>query len=199
MGIGYATGRMPLYFALWLVSAIVLGLTAFRLHHTRSLFHFHENIVIELLVTSLLTLLWVPYALFSLFRFRRNTAATGTSTGGATHWPGIHRQPEAHGNLILWLLWLVGAAIFTNTWPTFLARHATGQTKIMTAIEGFSWIAWSLLTLIWLLHFMHHSASTAVGGTQYGNAGSGHRGGILSHDKAGTANAGAPGVDANRV
>ncbi|KLO17786.1 hypothetical protein SCHPADRAFT_900338 [Schizopora paradoxa] len=47
----------------WLFSLILLGLTGYRIHHTKGLpngFDFYDPVIAELLVTAIFTLLWVP-------------------------------------------------------------------------------------------------------------------------------------------
>lgn len=71
-----------------------------RAHH--NFFSISEHIVIALLVTSVVTLLWIPYALIT--SLGRNRAANGSVRSGLLH--------EGSG-IIPWLMWLVCASIFT--------------------------------------------------------------------------------------
>jgi len=170
MALGYALARMPLYALLWVVSVILLGLTGFRVEHTRHIGKFYEPIIVELLVTSALTILWVPFAAWSLNNLR---AASASGTGlTRTH-------PEPHGNFILWVMWLVGAAIATNDWPTAAVRGVGKQSRILAAILAFGWTGFALLTLIFVVTLMHHAAANAVGGTA--------RGGVFGEKRAGGA------------
>lgn len=102
----YVPHRWALYSLLWLAAVAELALTAIRLRHTHSFFHTHEAIVAELLVASILTILWVPMTLL----FHRS-AGSGADNGGGTALSPRHG--ETGGNLVLWILWLVGAAIVT--------------------------------------------------------------------------------------
>jgi len=169
MALGYALSRLPLYALLWLVSLAVLGLTAFRVEHTRHIGKFFEKIIVELLVTSALTLLWVPYAAFSTHRDHAANA------------PMSMRRPEPHGNLILWIMWLVGAAIATNDFPTAATRGVGKQSRILAAILALSWIAFALFTLIKVVMAMHYAAYHAVGRTSMG----GRTGGVLNNKGVG--------------
>lgn len=101
----YVPHRWAIYSLLWCAAVVELALTAFRIHHTRSLFGFHEAIVAELLVVSILTILWIPVTLL----FHRSAGGSGTGAGSALS----PRHGETGGNLILWIMWLVGAAIVT--------------------------------------------------------------------------------------
>lgn len=104
----YVPHRWAIYSLLWCAAVVELALTAFRIHHTRSLFGTHDAIVAELLVTSILTILWVPVTLL-FHRSAGGVGGTGTGAGTALS----PRHGETGGNLILWIMWLVGAAIAT--------------------------------------------------------------------------------------
>jgi hypothetical protein len=157
MALGYALTRMPLYALLWVVAVIELGLTGFRVEHTRHVGKFYDPIIVELLVTSALTILWVPYASWSLNRLR-TTNANGMTAA----------NPEHHGNFVLWVMWLVGSAIATNDWPTAAVRGVGKQSRILAAILAFGWTGFALLTLIGVVGLMHYAAASAVGGTARG-------------------------------
>lgn len=109
----YVPHRWALYSLLWAASVVELALTAFRIRHTNSLFGTHDPIVAELLVTSILTILWVPVTLL----FHRSAGA-GTGTALSP------RHGETGGNLVLWIMWLVGAAIAT------VSRLSSVHTKL---------------------------------------------------------------------
>ena len=85
---------------------ILLGLTGYRIHHTISVASFHDPIVAELLSASVITLVWIPAALF--FLSRSASASNDIATDGLA---GL--VPEFAGWAALWILWLVGAAIAT--------------------------------------------------------------------------------------
>ncbi|KAJ7600690.1 hypothetical protein C8J56DRAFT_14892 [Mycena floridula] len=152
----YTIPRFFLYSLLWLVSVALLGVTAFRIHFTRQ--HFfpspgYERIVAELLVTSILTILWTPFAFFMLFRDRF------TDTFGS---PRVHH--EHIGLSILWLMWLVGAVITTNRIIPGKNWCGVGQQcDVLTAILALAWTGWSLLTLLGIFSLMHTAAARAVG------------------------------------
>lgn len=103
----YVPHRWAIYSLLWAASVIELALTAFRIRHTNSVNGTFDPIVVELLVTSILTILWVPVTL--LFHRSMDGGAVGTGAGRVSS----PRHGETGGNLILWIMWLVGAAIVT--------------------------------------------------------------------------------------
>ncbi|KLO15384.1 hypothetical protein SCHPADRAFT_927202 [Schizopora paradoxa] len=159
----YAVARPFLLALLWLAALAELVLTADRLHHTQSLAGFHESIVIALLVTSVLTLLWVPYALIT--SLGRNGLARGSVRSGLLH--------EAGGGLILWFMWLVCAAIYTNDIPAKRFCGVGTQCDLLIAIQALAWISFGLLTLYKIMLLMHASAHGVIGGGRAGTRGDG--------------------------
>ncbi|KAJ6540287.1 hypothetical protein B0H19DRAFT_959872 [Mycena capillaripes] len=172
----YVPHRRFLYFLIWAVAAAELGLTAEHIHFTmRVPFSLSmlraDPIVAELLVTSILTLFWVPLTL--IFHRRapglanRNGHAVANGHGGS-RFGGLHH--ESSGNIVLWIMWLVGAAIAANRWPN---RSATGlgrQGSILIAIVALAFVDFGLLTLVKVLALMEYSA---LGVSSYGGPGMG--------------------------
>jgi len=152
----HTTIRLFLYSLLWPVSVALLGLTAFRVHFTKQ--HFfpspgYEPIIVELLVTSILTILWTPFAFFMLFHDR----FTDTFRS-----PRVHH--EYFGLSVLWLMWLVGAVTTTNR--IIPGRNWCGfgqQCDILTAILALAWTGWSLLTLLGIFSYANNAAARSVG------------------------------------
>lgn len=68
-----------------------------------SLIRILEKIVAALLATAVLTMLWIPYAL--LTNLGRNRSGGGSVRNGLLH--------EGSGGFIVWIMWLVCAAIYT--------------------------------------------------------------------------------------
>jgi len=149
----YAVARPFLLALLWLVALIELALTAARIHHTEHLAGFHEPIVAALLATSLITMLWVPYAL--LTNLGRNRFANKSARSGLLH--------EGSG-IIPWIMWLVCTAIFTNDIPAKRFCGVGNQCNLLIAIQAFGWIAFSLLTIYKAMLLMHASAHGLIGG-----------------------------------
>jgi len=155
----YAIARPFLLIILWIVALIELALTATRIHHTESLAGIHEGIVAALLAISVLTMLWVPYAL--LTGLGRNRFAGGSVRTGLLH--------EGGSGFIMWVMWLVCSAIYTNDFP---AKQFCGgdQCGLRTAILAFAWIAFSLVSIYKVMILMHASAEGLIHG---GRAGTG--------------------------
>ncbi|KAJ3482350.1 hypothetical protein NLI96_g7036 [Meripilus lineatus] len=109
--------RVVFYVALLLFAIILLGLTAQRLNYTTHLpvgdplnggRSFHDPIIAELLVTSILTILWAPFAIYIL---------SGTSDYGLyTSFLG-----EATALFFLFMFYVVGAGIASVRHITFHA------------------------------------------------------------------------------
>jgi len=146
-----------------MVSLALLGLTAYRVHHTKKLAGFYDPIVVELMVTAVLTMLWVPFAILGLLR-----RAVSSMTTGALH-------TEALGLFVLWVMWLVGSAIATNKWPSKAFCGFGKQCNVLIAIVALGWVAFGLLTLIVIAALMHYAAAHA-GGTFGRGVGAGHNG-----------------------
>ncbi|KAH8103745.1 hypothetical protein DFH11DRAFT_1520409 [Phellopilus nigrolimitatus] len=179
----YVPHRTGIYALLWLFALAELGLTGYRIHHTRSLAGVYDPIVAELLVTALLTLLWIPFTIL----FHHRGAGTRAGDGGAANTgagAGAGARPGfslLHGetflNLVLWLMWLIGGAIATNKWPNSLQTPPGKQGHVLRAIVALAWIAFGLLTLAKALAAMEYAALRARGaGAGVGAAGVGEKG-----------------------
>ncbi|PBK83908.1 hypothetical protein ARMGADRAFT_1067623 [Armillaria gallica] len=166
----YTLRRVALYALLWPMAVILLGLTAYRIHFTKRQGAGYQPIIVELLVASIFTLLWVPLAMFMIFAERASSSRDNNASTSRAH--PKHLPFELLGLGILWLLWLVGAVYTTNR--VLPGRNWCGgfsgkQCNILTAILAFAWIGWSLLTLLGILALMH----SAHGFASDGNAGTG--------------------------
>ncbi|TFK50680.1 hypothetical protein OE88DRAFT_284884 [Heliocybe sulcata] len=101
--------RVFLYSCLWVFSAVMLGLTAWRLWYTTHIplgdplnsgVDFYDPIVAELCATSILTLIWASYIIHVI-------------TGVYERRIISRFRGELIGLLVLFVLWLVGASIAT--------------------------------------------------------------------------------------
>ncbi|EJD06316.1 uncharacterized protein FOMMEDRAFT_165160 [Fomitiporia mediterranea MF3/22] len=176
----YVPHRRALYALLWMISVAELGFTAYRIHYTRKNFGTHESIIVELLVVSILTIIWAPLTLIFHRSAPNSTGSTSTSRSGGLGF--LHG--ETTGNFIIWVLWLVGAAIATHNWPTRAIAGPGKQGRILITIVALAWVAFSLLTLAKIGAMMEYSARNAIGG------GAGFSNGY-GREKAGPGNVGA--------
>ncbi|KNZ78573.1 hypothetical protein J132_11212 [Termitomyces sp. J132] len=190
--------RAGLYSALFIFSVILLGLTAARVHHTKSLGSpdtisrgrsgYYEPITVELLSTSIIaTLFSLP--LMACLCSRRGFGLP-------------HFLTELLGILSLFVLYLVGAAIFTHKYRRIsYCRGYFLQCRIVSAIMAFSWMSWAitlfllLAALAALFHFRQHGSNTGYGDRKHhrgaeaaavGTAGAAY--GAHEHEKHGHAN-----------
>ncbi|KAG7441429.1 uncharacterized protein BT62DRAFT_1080157 [Guyanagaster necrorhizus] len=137
--------RLALYTLLWAIAVVLLGLTSYRIHFTKHEFRRYQSIVVELLVSAILTILWVPFVAVMIFAARSSRREH----------VGTQICFELLVLAILWVMWLVGAVDTTNriipghNWcsPLFSSK----QCNILTTISAFAWIGWSLLTIIFVL------------------------------------------------
>ncbi|KAJ6541745.1 hypothetical protein B0H19DRAFT_1077540 [Mycena capillaripes] len=143
--------RVFVYGFLWIVSVVLLGLTAARISFTRShTFNASwETYVALLLADAVITMIWVPIGWIMLFHERFSGRY------------GVHHELIGAG--VLWLLWLVGSAGFTNTvLPGTNYCPVGNQCGILGAILAFGWMGWSLLTILLILSLMGQAAAGAT-------------------------------------
>ncbi|KAF9481101.1 hypothetical protein BDN70DRAFT_855794 [Pholiota conissans] len=160
--------RAFLYMCLFAFSVVLLGLTGYRIHYTKGLdngdiltssTNFYDPIIVELLVTSCLAII------FSLWLMIAILARIGGPLGsfGAEH-------------LMIWIIWimfLVGAAITTHDWSNLKwCRGSYKACRILETIKAFSWICWGFTTFVILASFGHMGMEKlGFGGTVAGESG----------------------------
>ncbi|KAF9018370.1 hypothetical protein BDZ89DRAFT_1140044 [Hymenopellis radicata] len=146
-------GRLPIYAVyclFWIISCVELGLTAYRVHlteHQGSI----EPIMVELIVSSSLAIFWIPIASLMLM-----------GDPEATHTRSKRIVPiEVAGACVLWVMWLVGAVYTTNKILPGKNYCVAGgkECHILTAILAFSWMGWSLLSIVIVMGLMHLAAT----------------------------------------
>lgn len=148
--------RSCIYFVFWLFSLVLLGLTAARLHYTTHLppfdplnqgRPFYDPIVAELLVCSILGIIWAPFVVHMIHARHEYKYLSKV-------WQ------ELLGLFILNVLWLVGAAISTNIWPNLPSFCANFQAcRILTAMLAFAWMGWIMLTTLVFVTVMYALAN----------------------------------------
>ncbi|OCB90923.1 hypothetical protein A7U60_g1833 [Sanghuangporus baumii] len=167
--------RQALYVVVWAIAAAELGLTAFRVHSSTSTSSTYEPIVAELLAVSVLTVLFMPFIFLFLRRStyvshspatgKAETAHTTTSqdevycvVGAALKSLLLNRWTLSSLNSIIWVMWLVGAAIATHEWPTRASAGPGEQGRILITTVGLAWSAFGTLTLARYLAVLEISA-----------------------------------------
>ncbi|KIY61935.1 hypothetical protein CYLTODRAFT_362191 [Cylindrobasidium torrendii FP15055 ss-10] len=164
--------RIALYVCLLVFSVVVLGLTSARLNYTLNVPEFdpvnngedfYDPVVVELLVTSILTFLWSLYAIFILVR-RAEPRILYTFRG------------ELMALFVLWVMWVVGAGVASpidaivvhnadvpqGPWGDLAWCWIYEPCRILTAMLAFCWCTWIILTLISILSILFVTVNKAL-------------------------------------
>ncbi|KAL5512159.1 hypothetical protein ACEPAG_3444 [Sanghuangporus baumii] len=164
--VSYPTIRAILYVILWIFSVVLLGLTAARIHYTTHLEppdplndgqSFYDPIVAELLVCSILAIIWSPLVIHMIHGRREYKFLSLV-------WH------ELLGLAILWLLWLVGAAVATSIWPnlpSFCSQYNACQ--VLTAMVAFSWLGWITITALVVTTLLYATANSSWADPAHGH------------------------------
>ncbi|KAJ6577439.1 hypothetical protein B0H19DRAFT_1119926 [Mycena capillaripes] len=136
--------RTFLYSIFGLFSLVLFGLTAARLRYTTHLppgdplnngTNFFDPIVVELLFSSLVGMLWSVYAVVTIHHMREDRIISSFAS-------------EIVALSILFLLYLVGAAIATSIWGNLSFCHQFRPCRILTAMVAFAWMSWIMLLFL---------------------------------------------------
>ncbi|TRM69363.1 hypothetical protein BD626DRAFT_473800 [Schizophyllum amplum] len=129
--------RKGLYTLLLLLSLTLFGLTVTRIVLTESIYPrgYYDRVIAELLATTILTVPWTLYALNSLRR--RVDRGFGRSF-----------SHELITLAILWILWLVGAAVATAHWTDLYSCWYLSSCRILTAITAIAWSGFGVITAL---------------------------------------------------
>ncbi|GJE96156.1 hypothetical protein PsYK624_123490 [Phanerochaete sordida] len=149
--------RVFLYIALWLFAVVTLGLSAARIHYTLHIpagdplnggQNFYDPIVAELIATSVITILWVPWVVSTITRtYDYGIVSTFLS--------------ETIGLFILFVMWLVGAAIATSNWGDLAWCHIYLPCRVLTALVAFAWMGFILIFILLIISVMFSVANRA--------------------------------------
>ncbi|KIM37777.1 hypothetical protein M413DRAFT_448290 [Hebeloma cylindrosporum] len=131
--------RAFLYVVLFIFSVILLGLSGYRVHYTKGLHNgdilttstnFYDPTVVELIVTSSLAII------FSLWFFMAILARVGRGPFGTY-------ASEFICIFIIWVMFLVGAAVFTHKYHNLKwCRGGHKVCRILETIKAFAWMCW---------------------------------------------------------
>ncbi|KAG6331586.1 hypothetical protein ID866_7501 [Astraeus odoratus] len=161
--------RVFLYILLFIFSAVVMSLCAVRLHYTLHLspddplnggVRFYDHIVVELLVTSILTMI-----------------CTRTIHKRLEHRHVNYFRGELIGLFVLFILWIVGAAVATRTsnpptldthWGNLSSCWVYSSCRILTAMLAFTWLSWILVLALFATSFLFASANKAFRDPMHG-------------------------------
>ncbi|KAF9007217.1 hypothetical protein BDQ17DRAFT_1238185 [Cyathus striatus] len=149
--------RIALYATLFIFSLVLFGLSGARLHYTTHLppgdplnngTNFYDPIVAELLVTTLFAMVWSIFLIHTIHKRVEN------------RWVYTFRA-EIVGLCILWLMWLVGAAVATSIWGDLSFCQQFRACRLLTALVAFSWMGWIILTTILAISILFSFANRA--------------------------------------
>ncbi|KAF4623247.1 hypothetical protein D9613_002330 [Agrocybe pediades] len=158
--------RLLNWILIFMCSVVLLGLTAWRIHYTKTLAmgdilttrsHFFDPIIAELLATSILGFL------FSLWFISAIMARVGRGPLG-------RYSSELASLFILFVMFLVGAAITTHKWSNLkFCRGSFKVCRMLETIKAFSHILWILSLLGMLYTFLNmRQRRHAVNGPVHG-------------------------------
>ncbi|KIK91732.1 hypothetical protein PAXRUDRAFT_13625 [Paxillus rubicundulus Ve08.2h10] len=167
------TARFLLYCLLFLFSIVVMALCAVRIHYTTHLsrfdplnygVQFYDTVVVELLVTSILTLFWAPFIARTIHsrlehRYINSFAA------------------ELIGLFIFFFLWVVGAGIATHTgnppdvnihWGNLSSCWGFSACRVLTAMLAFAWLSWLIVLALFVTSLLFAIANKAFRDPMHG-------------------------------
>ncbi|OAX37465.1 hypothetical protein K503DRAFT_693309 [Rhizopogon vinicolor AM-OR11-026] len=165
--------RAFLYCLLFAFSLVVLALCAVRIHYTTHLLRtdplnggvrFYDHIVAEVLATSIITVIWSVFVARTIHgRHERRLINSFTA--------------ELIGLFILFILWLVGAAVSTHTsnppdinveWGNLSSCWRYSTCRILTALLAFIWLSWLLVLTLFIMSLLFAIANKAFHDPMHG-------------------------------
>jgi len=158
MNLDFPLIRIALYFILGIFSVILFCLCAARLHYTTHLpigdplnggDDFYDPVVVELLFTTMLT---VPWCIFIIYAIHKRVESRLISTF----------RGELIGLSVLWLFWLVGAAVASSLWGDLSFCHEFNACRVLSTLVAFSWLGWITLTAILAVNILFSFANKAL-------------------------------------
>jgi len=147
--------RIGLYGGLILFSFILFCLSAARLNYTtrgnstKGGRVFYDPIVVEILITTLLTIPWSIFIGWSIHK-RYENRYLSTFRG------------EIIGLSILWIFWIAGAAGASHPWGSLSWCQQFEACRILSALVAFSWLGWLTLSTILGLSLLFSLANKAL-------------------------------------
>ncbi|KAK2462198.1 hypothetical protein APHAL10511_005786 [Amanita phalloides] len=144
----WSATRLVLYGMIWIFSVILIGFTSSRIHFTHATAGFYEPITAEILSTSVIALIWTTFMMLFL----------GLRVGGIA----ASFIVENVFNLCIWVLYLVGNAIFSHKFAHIgQCRKGAETCRILTGVMAFGWINWAFFTFLIILSVGHMATAGA--------------------------------------
>ncbi|KAI0049060.1 hypothetical protein FA95DRAFT_1571497 [Auriscalpium vulgare] len=155
--------RIFLYCLLFVFSLVLLGLTADRINYTTHLSNhdplnnghsFYDPIVAELLFSTLMTMLLVPFMCACVSTLRPERANPYPRSVHAIVKRRENGQiftfaAEIATLSVLFLFWLVGAAVASSMWGDLNWCWHFHTCRVLSALVAFAWLGW--ITIFGLL------------------------------------------------
>jgi len=150
--------RIGLYAALIFFTFILFCLSAARLNYTNHLprgdtlnsgHDFTDPIVVEILITTLMTIPWSIFIVYSIHN-RYENRYVSTFRG------------EIIGLGILWVFWIAGAAGATNPWGSLSWCQQFEACRVLSALVAFAWLGWLSLTALLGLSLLFSIANKSM-------------------------------------
>jgi len=165
--------RFVLYIILFLFALVTLALSAVRIHYTTHIpsydptnngVQFYDPVVVELLVTSILTVFWAPFV-------------ARTIHGRLEHRFFSSFGAELIGLFVFFILWLVGAAVATHTsnppkldvyWGDLSSCWFFWECRTLTAMLAFAWLSWIVVFALLVTSLLFTIANKAFRDPMHG-------------------------------
>ncbi|KIK53434.1 hypothetical protein GYMLUDRAFT_49325 [Collybiopsis luxurians FD-317 M1] len=142
--------RTFLYIALLVFTFILFVLCCVRINETLSV-NFYDPVIAELLFTSIATMLWLVLMLCIFF-----------IENIKFHYIRLYWQ-EFIGLVILWFLWIGGAAAASSIFGDLENCQHFESCRILSALLAFAWLGWIVLTVIIIISIVAMVQSTRDG------------------------------------
>ncbi|KAE9407506.1 hypothetical protein BT96DRAFT_104541 [Gymnopus androsaceus JB14] len=144
--------RAGLYLALLVFTFILFVLCCVRINYTLHLApEFYDPVVAELLFTTIVTLLWCCLMLCIFF------IETLKLEFLRLYWH------ELIGLIILWFLWLGGAAAASSIFGDISTCQQFQACQILSALLAFAWLGWIMLTFLLIISIIVMIQSSQAG------------------------------------
>ncbi|KAF6746167.1 hypothetical protein DFP72DRAFT_295278 [Ephemerocybe angulata] len=137
--------RMGLYGALAVFSFLLFVFSAARLNYTLTLSKgdslnggrkFYDPVVAELLFTSLISMPWAAFMIFSIHKRYENRYISKF-------------RDEMIMLAFIWIFWMVGTAYATSIWAADIASCQNfNACRVLSALLAFAWLGWLALTAL---------------------------------------------------
>ncbi|KAF7291571.1 hypothetical protein HMN09_01248200 [Mycena chlorophos] len=158
MAFDLPTLRKIAYGALAFFSFIEFCLTIARLAYTDNLPRgdplnggrsFYDPDIVELLIASMLSMAWSGFIIYTIHR-RVEHNLVSTFRG------------ELAGSFVIWMFWMVGAAIASGFWGNLGWCSEFNACRVLSAIVAFSWLAWVTITFNFVVSLIFIIANGAL-------------------------------------